>query len=90
MLRVAPTTRVRTAAVSASTLFGITLAILAGLLFALVFKVTLLNPRDKTNGNGIVMSLAEKGERMPQKSTFFYPKLASGLVNFDLDLGPSR
>lgn len=33
----------------------------------------------------VVMRLAEKGERMPQKSTFFYPKLASGLVNFDLD-----
>jgi uncharacterized protein (DUF1015 family) len=33
----------------------------------------------------LVMSLAEKGERMPQKSTFFFPKLASGLINFDLD-----
>jgi uncharacterized protein (DUF1015 family) len=33
----------------------------------------------------VVMNLAERGERMPQKSTFFYPKLASGLVNYDLD-----
>ncbi len=24
--------------------------------------------------------MAEAGETMPQKSTFFYPKLASGLV----------
>lgn len=27
-----------------------------------------------------VMSLAEQGERMPQKSTFFHPKLGTGLV----------
>ncbi len=27
-----------------------------------------------------VMSLADKGERMPQKSTFFHPKLGTGLV----------
>jgi uncharacterized protein (DUF1015 family) len=27
-----------------------------------------------------VMSLADRGERMPQKSTFFYPKLGTGLV----------
>ena len=33
----------------------------------------------------VVMRLAEQGERMPQKSTFFYPKLASGLINLDLD-----
>lgn len=33
----------------------------------------------------LVMRLAERGERMPQKSTFFFPKLASGLINFDLD-----
>lgn len=27
-----------------------------------------------------VMALADQGERMPQKSTFFYPKLGTGLV----------
>jgi uncharacterized protein (DUF1015 family) len=27
-----------------------------------------------------VMALADEGERMPQKSTFFYPKLGTGLV----------
>jgi uncharacterized protein (DUF1015 family) len=27
-----------------------------------------------------VMLLADKGERMPQKSTFFHPKLGTGLV----------
>jgi uncharacterized protein (DUF1015 family) len=27
-----------------------------------------------------VQAVAESGETMPQKSTFFYPKLASGLV----------
>jgi uncharacterized protein (DUF1015 family) len=27
-----------------------------------------------------VMSLADQGERMPQKSTFFHPKLGTGLV----------
>ncbi len=27
-----------------------------------------------------VIDLAEKGERMPQKSTFFHPKLGTGLV----------
>lgn len=32
----------------------------------------------------LVMKLAEQGERMPQKSTFFYPKLASGFVNYEL------
>lgn len=32
----------------------------------------------------LVMRLAKRGEKMPQKSTFFYPKLASGLINFDL------
>ena len=31
-----------------------------------------------------VMELAKAGIRMPQKSTFFYPKLASGLINFEL------
>ncbi len=29
---------------------------------------------------GEVMALADQGERMPQKSTFFYPKLGTGLV----------
>ncbi|MBN8555064.1 MAG: DUF1015 domain-containing protein [Deltaproteobacteria bacterium] len=32
----------------------------------------------------LVMDLAKRGERMPQKSTFFFPKLASGLVNYEL------
>ncbi|HEY5476745.1 MAG TPA: DUF1015 domain-containing protein [Tepidiformaceae bacterium] len=29
---------------------------------------------------GVVMALADQGERMPQKSTFFHPKLGTGLV----------
>ena len=36
----------------------------------------LLNPV----GIGEVMALADQGERMPQKSTFFHPKLGTGLV----------
>jgi len=32
-----------------------------------------------------VISLADKGERMPQKSTFFHPKLGTGLVFHPLD-----
>lgn len=36
----------------------------------------LLNPV----GIESVMSLADKGERMPQKSTFFHPKLGTGMV----------
>ncbi len=32
-----------------------------------------------------VKNVASKGERMPQKSTDFYPKLISGLVIFDID-----
>lgn len=36
----------------------------------------LLNPV----GIASVMSLADQGERMPQKSTFFHPKLGTGLV----------
>ncbi len=36
----------------------------------------LLNPVDI----GEVMALADQGERMPQKSTFFHPKLGTGLV----------
>jgi uncharacterized protein (DUF1015 family) len=32
----------------------------------------------------VVMTLAQKDVRMPQKSTFFYPKLASGLINYEL------
>jgi uncharacterized protein (DUF1015 family) len=27
-----------------------------------------------------VLDLADAGERMPQKSTFFYPKVPTGLV----------
>ncbi len=36
----------------------------------------LLNPVDINE----VMTLADQGERMPQKSTFFHPKLGTGLV----------
>ena len=32
-----------------------------------------------------VLSMAEAGERMPQKSTYFYPKLPAGLVMNPLD-----
>ncbi len=32
-----------------------------------------------------VMSLADQGERMPQKSTFFHPKLGTGLVFHPLE-----
>lgn len=32
-----------------------------------------------------VMALADQGERMPQKSTFFHPKLGTGLVFCPLD-----
>ena len=32
-----------------------------------------------------VMTLADQGERMPQKSTFFHPKLGTGLVFHPLD-----
>ena len=31
----------------------------------------------------VMWELAEKGERMPHKSTYFYPKLPSGLVIYD-------
>ncbi len=31
-----------------------------------------------------IMEVVKQGERMPQKSTFFAPKLASGLVNYQL------
>jgi uncharacterized protein (DUF1015 family) len=34
-----------------------------------------------------VKAVAELGERMPQKSTDFYPKLVSGLVLFDISEG---
>jgi uncharacterized protein (DUF1015 family) len=34
-----------------------------------------------------VRVLAEKGERMPQKSTDFYPKLISGMVFLDVAEG---
>lgn len=32
-----------------------------------------------------ILAVADAGERMPQKSTFFYPKLATGLVMCPLD-----
>jgi len=32
----------------------------------------------------LVMQVAKEGRRMPQKSTFFYPKLASGLLTYEL------
>jgi uncharacterized protein (DUF1015 family) len=35
-----------------------------------------------------ILAVADAGERMPQKSTFFYPKLATGLVMYPLDLEP--
>lgn len=41
----------------------------------------LLNPVDIAS----VMSLADQGERMPQKSTFFHPKLGTGLVFYPLN-----
>jgi uncharacterized protein (DUF1015 family) len=40
----------------------------------------LLNPV----GIASVMALADQGERMPQKSTFFHPKLGTGLVFYPL------
>lgn len=33
----------------------------------------------------LVMRLAEQGIKMPQKSTFFYPKIASGLLIYDIN-----
>jgi uncharacterized protein (DUF1015 family) len=35
-----------------------------------------------------ILAVADAGERMPQKSTFFYPKLATGLVMYPLNLEP--
>jgi uncharacterized protein (DUF1015 family) len=32
-----------------------------------------------------ILAVADAGERMPQKSTFFYPKLATGLVMYPLE-----
>ena len=32
-----------------------------------------------------VMAVAESGDRMPEKSTYFYPKLPTGLVIHELD-----
>lgn len=32
-----------------------------------------------------ILAVADAGERMPQKSTFFYPKMATGLVMYPLD-----
>jgi uncharacterized protein (DUF1015 family) len=31
------------------------------------------------------MNIADGGERMPAKSTFFFPKLATGMVMYPLD-----
>ncbi|NLL58571.1 MAG: DUF1015 domain-containing protein, partial [Firmicutes bacterium] len=31
-----------------------------------------------------IINLSEKGIRMPQKSTYFYPKLATGLIMLKL------
>jgi len=45
--------------------------------------VFLMNPTKAEQ----VRTLAEKGERMPQKSTDFYPKLISGLVFHDIAEG---
>lgn len=44
--------------------------------------VFLLNPTDVQG----VKAVAEKGERMPQKSTDFYPKLLAGLVMMPLSI----
>ena len=32
-----------------------------------------------------ILAVADAGERMPHKSTYFYPKLATGLVMNPLD-----
>jgi uncharacterized protein (DUF1015 family) len=42
----------------------------------------LLNPTTVSD----VKAVAEAGERMPQKSTDFYPKLLAGLVMMKLDI----
>jgi uncharacterized protein (DUF1015 family) len=34
-----------------------------------------------------ILAVADAGQRMPQKSTFFYPKMATGLVMYPLDIG---
>jgi uncharacterized protein (DUF1015 family) len=31
-----------------------------------------------------ILAVADAGERMPQKSTFFYPKLPTGLLFYPL------
>jgi uncharacterized protein (DUF1015 family) len=41
----------------------------------------LLNPTPVSQ----VLACADAGERMPRKSTFFYPKLATGMVMYPLD-----
>jgi len=43
----------------------------------------LLNPTRISS----ILEIAGKGERLPQKSTYFYPKLLSGLVMNKIDLG---
>jgi uncharacterized protein (DUF1015 family) len=42
----------------------------------------LLNPTDVAH----VKAVAETGERMPQKSTDFYPKLLAGLLMMPLEM----
>jgi uncharacterized protein (DUF1015 family) len=40
----------------------------------------LLNP----TGVHEVMAIAQAGDKMPQKGTYFYPKLLAGIVLYDL------
>ena len=46
-----------------------------------VQAVFMMNPTKVTQ----VMAVSEAGEVMPQKSTYFYPKIASGIVLNPLD-----
>jgi uncharacterized protein (DUF1015 family) len=43
----------------------------------------LLNPTKVSD----VLKIAGKGEKLPQKSTFFYPKLISGLIMNKIEFG---
>lgn len=36
-----------------------------------------------------IIAVADAGDRMPQKSTFFYPKLGTGLVLYSMDAHPA-
>jgi uncharacterized protein (DUF1015 family) len=40
----------------------------------------LLNPTDLTD----LLAVARAGDKMPQKSTYFYPKVPTGLVMHDM------